>query len=71
MRDPYPQHGKRWTLWHPFSWTCRCGLDAWPCPVKRMLDRAELGDGEQLYAAGRVYADEHQAAERRRRRGAR
>lgn len=39
MKHPYPVHGRRWTWRHPLSWTCRCGLDAWPCVVQRMLDQ--------------------------------
>jgi hypothetical protein len=40
MRHPYPVHGRRWTWRHPLSWTCRCGLDAWPCIVVRQQRRA-------------------------------
>lgn len=70
MRDTYPQHGPRRRWWWPFNVICRCGMDVHPCPAKRMLDRAHL-DNPALYADGLAYAEEHQAAERRRRRGAR
>lgn len=36
MRDPYPRHGRRWTWRHPLSWSCRCGLEAYPCFVENM-----------------------------------
>jgi hypothetical protein len=42
MSDRYPVHGRRWTWRHPLSWTCRCGLDAWPCIVVRQ-QRAYAG----------------------------
>lgn len=71
MRSTYRGHGRRWTWRAPFHFICLCGLDAYPCHVERMLDRAELGDPLRLYADGQVYADLHQADERRRRRGAR
>ena len=73
MRDPYPIHGKRRPWYAPWRVICRCGLGAYPCPAKRMLDRAataELGD-PRLYADGLAYAKEWQAAERKRWRGAR
>lgn len=41
MRHPYPVHGRRWTWRAPFGWTCRCGLDAYPCVVERMLAQAQ------------------------------
>lgn len=42
MSDPFPRHGRRVTWRHPLSWTCRCGLDAWPCIVVRQ-QRAYAG----------------------------
>jgi hypothetical protein len=59
MRDLYPQHGPRRRWWWPFSVICRCGLDAWPCPAKRMLDRARL-DNPHLYADGLAFAEDMQ-----------
>lgn len=37
MRDRYPVHGKRRRLWVLWTVGCRCGMDAWPCPVEEML----------------------------------
>jgi len=71
MRDLYPKHGPRRRWYAPWRPVCRCGLEAYPCHVERMLARAELGDAERLYADGLAYAREWQAAERRRWRGAR
>jgi hypothetical protein len=62
-----PLHGRRWTWRYPFRWICRCGLEAYPCVVEQTWAR---GDTDPP-ADGRVYADLHQADERRRRRGAR
>ena len=32
------QHGPRRRWWAPWHQVCRCGLDAWPCPVVRMRE---------------------------------
>lgn len=70
MRDR-GRHGRRWSVWYPFRWVCRCGLESYPCHVERMLARAELGDAERLYADGLAYARTWQMEQRRRWRGAR
>jgi hypothetical protein len=36
-RDPYPIHGRTRRWFRPFTVICRCGLDAYPCPVTRAL----------------------------------
>ena len=33
------EHGPRRPWWALWQKVCRCGLDAWPCPVVRMLER--------------------------------
>jgi len=46
MRDPYPMHGRRWSIWHPLGWSCRCGLAAYPCSVERSRRRWAAGLAE-------------------------
>lgn len=43
MRDPYPKHGRHWSIWHPFRWSCRCGQGAYPCYVERTWRRWQGG----------------------------
>jgi hypothetical protein len=46
MRDPYPKHGRHWSIWHPFHWSCRCGLDVYPCWVEQSWQRWRGGLSE-------------------------
>ena len=39
-RPKFPVHKPRRPWWNPLERVCACGLDAWPCPVKTMLDRS-------------------------------
>jgi len=39
VRPEFPVHKPRRRWWNPLERVCACGLDAWPCPVKIMLDR--------------------------------
>jgi hypothetical protein len=33
------EHGPRRPWWAPWRLVCRCGLEAYPCPAERMLER--------------------------------
>jgi hypothetical protein len=65
MRNAHPQHGRRWSVWHPFGWSCRCGMGAYPCIVERTWTDP-LGDPDRTYAAGLAEARSWQRDERRR-----
>lgn len=69
MRDPYPVHGKRRHWRAPWRVVCRCGMDAWPCIVERMLSAARDDDvqvADKLYEQGMRSAREWRDMERRR-----
>ncbi len=55
MRDKFPRHGPRRRWYRPWKVVCRCGLDAYPCVVVRMLGRPRPDDARavgELYNAG-------------------
>lgn len=41
MRDLYPRHGRRRRWFAPWRVICRCGLEAYPCTVVKMLGRSQ------------------------------
>lgn len=52
-RDPYPRHGPRRLWYRPWEVVCRCGLDAYPCIVVLMMERAEAARRLQEAATAR------------------
>lgn len=67
MKDPYPIHGRRWRWRKPLQWSCRCGMDAYPCVVEEMLSAPfDLGaSADALYEAGLRFAQSWRDDERR------
>lgn len=69
MPDPYPVHGRRWRWRVPWQWSCRCGMDAYPCIVMRTLVALRKDaprHSAETYTQGLRAVHEWRDAERRR-----